>query len=152
MPIFDYVFRKILGFRLNVPTYLALYMAFVSPMLLLVAGINYFVDPALLFHPIYKNIAEILLEKDDVIIKRNHRDRLLQQELLKGFEEPHDVVVLGSSRATQLSSELLGESSFFNHSVSAAALEDRIIWRKKNLHSNTPAGQVANKSISHSIF
>ena len=49
---------------------------------------------------------------------------VLIKELLKGFEEPHDVVVLGSGRATQLSSELLGESSFFNHSVSAAALED----------------------------
>ncbi len=91
------------------------------PLLLLVAGVNYAVDPANLFHPavMERQVAGWLSNGQNVEGLSDYDERKLQLYWLEGLKAPRPTAVLGSSRAMGLSGEDL-----YNHSVSGATLPD----------------------------
>ena len=96
------------------------------PVLTILLSTNYFGDAAKLFDENYeKEIAKIIVNGEFATNVVNYDERLLQKELIMSELNP-DVVVIGSSRAMQITSELFPNESFFNNSVSGARVEDLI--------------------------
>jgi hypothetical protein len=109
------------------------------PVLLVMIGFNYFVDPANIFKgsEYYQNIAKLLLSGKNIANLVNFDERLLKKYYLDGMTEKKDVIVLGSSRVMLINSDMFKGYSFYNNGVSSASLEDdmAIYWtyRKKGL-------------------
>jgi len=110
---------------------------FLLPILLVMIGFNYFVDPANIFKnsKYYQEIAKILLSGKNVANLVNFDERLLKKYYISGLSEKKDVIVLGSSRVMLADSDMFGGYSFFNSCVSSASLEDDMaiywLYRKK---------------------
>lgn len=108
------------------------------PIPLIILSFNYFIDPAHLYQDgkYEKGIAKLLLGGKNVANLSNYDERLLQKFLINGLSTRKDVVVIGSSRAMQISSDLFPKESFLNNSVSGACIEDYIaiyeLYRKRN--------------------
>ncbi len=115
----------------------------VVPVIGIMAGFNYFVDPANLFKPIEyeREIASILLAKKNIVGISNFDERIMQRFYVNGLTSKKDVIVLGSSRSLQIGSELFPGKDFFNNSVSGASLEDYLaiyqLYRAKGLTPKT---------------
>lgn len=108
------------------------------PIIITIPVVNFYVDPACLFRTGYiSGMAEILAEERNVENISNYDERLLQQEYINLLSERKEIIVLGSSRALEINSKLVGEKSFFNSAVSGASLEDYMaiyaIYRSKRL-------------------
>ena len=98
------------------------------PILLLMAVVNFVVDPANLFSGDFyvTGMAQILLSGKNVANIGNFDERLLQKRYIEGLHQKKDVIVLGSSRSLSISSAQFPGKNFFNNSVSVATLEDDI--------------------------
>jgi len=95
------------------------------PVLLILAGVNYFGDGAKLFDNDYeKDIAAIIEQGKYVTNIKNYDERLLQKQLIKARKVCPNVMVTGSSRTMLINSELVKDSSMVNNSVSGASIED----------------------------
>ncbi|QGU95838.1 hypothetical protein GOM49_12690 [Clostridium bovifaecis] len=101
--------------------------------------VNYFVDPGNIFykHGYYeKGIASILSKETNVENLSNYDERLLQKFYIDKLEKTKRIVVLGSSRAMQITEKVLKEEDMFNSSVSGASLEDLMaiygVYKKEN--------------------
>lgn len=91
------------------------------PLLALVMGVNYTVDPANLFHPavMERQVADWLASGQNVAGLSDYDERKLQLYWVERLKAPRATLVMGSSRAMGVSGpELL------NHSVSGATLPD----------------------------
>ncbi len=110
------------------------------PVVLAVSIVTVGVDPANLFRgPTYeRGIATLLAEGANVAAIGNHDDRLVQRYLTAELEQSPQVLVLGSSRAMQIRSDVAGDRRFFNASVSEAALEDLEAIAELYLESDPP--------------
>lgn len=112
---------------------------FLLPIVGIMVGFNYFIDPANLFKSTsyYEEIARVLLNGKNIARLSNFDERLVKKYYIEGLTEKKEIVVLGSSRVMLLDSDMFPEHSFFNSSVSSASLEDDIAlyWmlRKKEL-------------------
>ena len=97
-----------------------------APLLIVLVGMNYVVDPAHVFHVgAYESAAaRLLLAGSNIDNYDSGGDRLVEQAYLEGSHAPHEIVVMGSSRMMQLSGREFQGRSFFNHSVFGATLQD----------------------------
>ena len=109
------------------------------PILFSVVFMNYFVDPANLFRgtPYEQSIAKLLLQGQNVANISNYDERLLQKFYIQGLTQKKDIIVLGSSRSMQISTDMFPGKTLFNNSVSGASVEDFIsiyeMYSQKNL-------------------
>jgi len=109
------------------------------PILLLIVGFNYFVDPASIFKSkvYYTKIATILLKGNNVANLSNYDERLLQKELINNLTKRKNIIVLGSSRVMQIKSCIFNSNSFLNNGVSGASIEDDMaiygMYREKGM-------------------
>ena len=98
---------------------------FSLPVLLLLLGVNYYGDAALLFTPSYaKRIAEIVKTGDGVLIRTNYDARQLQKFNVHYMTNGPEVLVLGSSRVQNIDSSFFPGKRLFNSAVPQACLED----------------------------
>lgn len=94
----------------------------------LVAGFNFFVDPANLFghnklgQQIAENFSKGLYFQS--ITGLPYDDRALQKSIIGHMAKVPSVVVLGSSRASQIRQDFFPRESFFNSWVGSAVIED----------------------------
>lgn len=95
------------------------------PLLLLLIGVNYFGDPANVFHAneLVDSVFEITSSGKNADGVSNYADRLFVERRITAMTEPPTVAVIGSSRTAQLDSFIIGEDCF-NASVAGATLED----------------------------
>lgn len=102
-----------------------------AAMLGAVAAFNFCVDPAHIFdNGVYeRRLAAILQSGHAAAGLGNYDARALQREVIAAMAAPPDVVALGSSRIMLVDGRLMGTSSFFNHGVDGATMEDLVaIW------------------------
>ncbi|GGD76441.1 hypothetical protein [Maribacter cobaltidurans] len=100
--------------------------------------INYYGDAAHLFDKGYEiKMAEILQDNNYVTNISNYDERLFQKEFISTRTHQPDIVVLGSSRTMQITTEDFPDELLINNSVSGASVEDIIaiyqIYRKKGI-------------------
>lgn len=97
------------------------------PLLLVLMGVNYFVDPAHKFDGNYeKRIAEILANGKAVTNVDNCDERMLKKYLIEANKGKHfDYIFFGSSRCMTISTETTGQN-LFNLGVSGATIQDFI--------------------------
>lgn len=98
------------------------------PLLILVAAINYYVDPSQLFGNgrLERWMAETMLRGENVANALNYNDRLLQKFYLENLLIGKDVFVLGSSRSLMIRAEDFPGQSFYNSGMAGASVEDFI--------------------------
>lgn len=97
------------------------------PFILLIISTNYFIDPAKLFNQNYEDeMVDILMENKFVTNISNYKERIFQEKFIKKLKYTPEVVVLGSSRARTINTEMIGVRSLINNSVSGASIEDLI--------------------------
>ncbi len=104
------------------------------PIVLMIVGFNYFVDPAHLFSKgkYEYGIAKLLNEKNNVANISNYDERMLQKYILEFEKEKKDISILGSSRIMMIGNNIL-EGKVLNNGVSGCSLEDimAIYWMYK---------------------
>lgn len=95
-------------------------------MLLLVAGVNGFIDPAFLFARRAQAItaADMIARGKNVVGAEGLAERRMWPRVIEDVAAGHEVVVLGSSRAMQIRGDSFPGRTFFNFSVSSATFED----------------------------
>lgn len=97
------------------------------PIATLVLGMNYYEDPSQLFREQYeRGLAKLLLSGKNAAGVADYDERKLQKYLIEGQTAPADIVVLGSSRSMQISSEWFPGFTFFNNSVSGGTIQDYV--------------------------
>ena len=113
---------------------------FYLPVILIIIGVNYFIDPAHIFGKgIYEEkVAQYLLDGYNVDnVTLNYNDRLLQKYYVEGLTSPKDIIVLGSSRSLEIRSNFFPGKTFLNNSVFNASLKDYLaiydMYRKKEI-------------------
>lgn len=99
------------------------------PFFVLISSVNFYVDPARLFHAGYEaKMSEIMLSGKNVKGISNYNDRILQIEYIKRQRIIPDTVVIGGSKAMMISNKTLesifGPGKCFNHGMSQATLYD----------------------------
>lgn len=129
--LYIFNFNSMKGFILKIT---ALFL----PLFLLLVVVNYFGDAAKLFHSDYeKKIASIINSGAYVTNIENYDDRILQKELIQGFIESPEIIVIGSSRTMLISKDLFISKTFFNNSVAGANLKDLIaiyqLYKENNI-------------------
>ncbi len=107
-------------------TFLARFLLGALPVVFAMSALNVVVDPANLFtgSAYERGIADLLAAGKNVASIANHDDRLVQRFYAQQIAEAPDVLVLGSSRAMQIGTVVVGEHSFFNAGVTEATLPD----------------------------
>lgn len=100
----------------------------VIPLLAVIAGTNYIMDPALLFHSSFiEEVAQGITEGSNAALTAdNYDERKLQKLLIEGFSGTPDGIVLGSSRVMCIPCDALGFGQGFCHGVSGAVIEDMV--------------------------
>lgn len=94
------------------------------PIIGLLIGVNYFVDPANLYKHIEKGIADILLSGKNAANVGDRDERLVVKYYAQQVKDAPDVLVLGSSRTLEIDSKMLAGSRIYNASVSGATVRD----------------------------
>ncbi len=94
--------------------------------LVIVASINYFIDPGSIFFNknSYKKISFGILSNKYVTYSGDFNERLLQKEIIENKDSLPEIIVLGSSRIMQIDKSSVNNSSFFNNGVSGCTIED----------------------------
>ena len=96
------------------------------PIPLFVLIVNYQSDPASIYGSAELEIqlAELISENKNVSLTANYNERAFQKEYIKIIREKPDIVVLGSSRSMQVSSDNFPGLSLFNNCVPNAVIQD----------------------------
>lgn len=95
------------------------------PALLLLAGVNYFVDPVNLYHGDAKELVRLLCEGKEVNTGSGNMDeRQIKKSLIESMPKEADCVVLGPSLALTVDRKLTGEERLYNLAMSSADLYD----------------------------
>jgi hypothetical protein len=99
---------------------------FILPILFVLTGVNYFVDPGNIFHAgkTERGIAKYMAEGKNVTNAYNFDDRLMRQYLLHNLTAQPDVVVLSSSRGGFISTNVFPGKKINNNFLRGAVLED----------------------------
>lgn len=106
-------------------TFVSLLLAVISFIML----VNYFIDPAnqFFYSRTYETkIANLLLNKNDIIINNNFNDRFLQKTMLERLPVQPEILILGSSHTMPLSQMSFKFAPVYNASVTGSTLEDDI--------------------------
>ena len=92
---------------------------------LFIICVNYFSDPASLYHEDYESgIADNLMKGYNVTNVYNLNERILQKKLIKNNPDCPEAIVLGSSRGMLLNKFISKSPSLFNNAMSKSVLED----------------------------
>ncbi len=96
------------------------------PLLLMVAIINLWVDPAQIYHSDYEEkAAKILVSGQNAAGMRNYNERKLQEQIILHETECPETVVIGSSRVMTMDRRVIGaEGTFRNLGLSGAGICD----------------------------
>lgn len=114
----------------RMPLHLFLKLFLFSPFVLIIISTNYLIDPANLFgrnQSMEADIAHANSEGWNVAVPLIHADyneRLMHIALIELMGQEHDILVFGSSRVRQITSDVFGDNSFYNFASAAANLED----------------------------
>ena len=108
------------------------------PILIIILLVNYLGDASRIFDNEYeKDMAKIMNKGKHITNFGNCDERILQKELILRWTYTPDIVIIGSSRTMQISSESFPGLSLFNNSVSSACLNDIIgiyqLYKDKNV-------------------
>jgi hypothetical protein len=95
-------------------------------LLVVVAATNYHYDPANIFgdHSYERGVAKLLSEGKDVANVSDYDERLVQKFVAERMVSAPEVLVMGSSRAMNISADFFPGKHFYNAAVSGASLED----------------------------
>ncbi len=106
---------------------IASFLILFLPLCLLLVGVNYFVDPANIFHAVrfVDEVYNITVSGKNADGVSNYADRLFVEKRIGAMDETPEVMVYGSSRSAQIDSLIAG-ADCFNASVSGATLEDAV--------------------------
>ena len=95
-------------------------LVFLAPVILLVAGLNYMIDPGNLFRNAAEQLAALELEgKDAYVVSGNLEERDVAEHLIVGMEEPAEVIAVGPSLVRWVNSDMVRSNSFYNLGVSS---------------------------------
>ena len=95
-------------------------LVFLAPVILLVAGLNYMIDPGNLFRNAAEQLAALELEgKDAYVVSGNLEERDVAEHLIVGMEEPAEVIAVGPSLVRWVNSDMVKSDSFYNLGVSS---------------------------------
>ena len=100
----------------------------ILPVLIIMATVNYIVDPALVLHDgkFESEIAQAILNNKDVSLTTNYNERKVQRFIIQGITESPDGIIVGSSRVMKIPLTSLGIENGFCNGVSGATIEDII--------------------------
>lgn len=100
----------------------------VLPVVLVMASVNYTVDPAQVFDDGFiQEVARGVLEGSNVALTAdNYNERRLQRLIISGLAEPPDGIALGSSRIFSIPCDAFGFEKGVNNGVSGAVMEDML--------------------------
>jgi len=97
------------------------------PIPIIIVVVNYFIDPANIFHPDYeKGIADYLVTGKNVTNVVNYNERMLQKYFIEKISSCPGTIVLGSSRIMQINSVIVKDENLINSGVSGASLQDLV--------------------------
>jgi len=100
-------------------------LLFVIPLLVFLTFINWYSDPANLYHDVSKLIAESLMNgKPAYIASGNVDERLLKCYMIEQMPKDADCVLIGSSTVLGIRKEHVGTVNFYNLGVSGADYYD----------------------------
>lgn len=99
---------------------------FFAPLLLVMVGFNYAVDPADVFRPgeYEPAAARLLLQGSNVDGYMARDDRLVEKFYIDGMAQSHQIGVMGSSRMMQFNADQFPGRRFFNYSVFGSTIQD----------------------------
>lgn len=108
------------------------------PLFLILVFVNYFGDAANLFKSEYESrMADIMISGSFVSNISNYDERTFQKKLIQKFDEPPEIVIIGSSRTMLINQQMYPQKKLFNNSVSGANLKDLIaiyqLYKDNNL-------------------
>jgi hypothetical protein len=103
-------------------------MIFLLPIPIVMVAVNVIGDPANLFRSedYEVEIARIMLSGRNVANLTDYNERRVQACFAERLVERRDVLVLGSSRSMQVSSDTFPSRTFYNAGLSGATLEDHV--------------------------
>ena len=116
-------------------------LIFISPVLLTIVAVNYFVDPSHVFDDdAYANeIAGYMLDNYNIANYKNMDDRLLLKHYFAGTNQLFDNIILGSSRSMTIGEEYFKGKTFLNCSVTGCGLGDLLaIYRFMQSNNKIP--------------
>lgn len=100
-------------------------IAITLPVLVVFCGINYYEDPANIFHNNSKNVAETILNGQEAYFGSGNGDeRDVRYNCIEGLPKHLDCITLGPSLAMGISSSDVGTDSYHNLSVSGMNFND----------------------------
>ncbi len=98
---------------------------FLFPLLILVIGINFYGDAGNLYSKDYETkIGEEIIRGHNVTNVLNCDERVLQKYCINNLQVCPDILAIGSSRMMMVHASLFKGTTFYNASVSGAAVED----------------------------
>lgn len=100
-------------------------LSYVIPLLLLVVGVNWGVDPGNIVSGVEAKIASYLVAGHNVTNVFNIDERSLQKYMIMGVKSNPETAILGSSRVMLIGKNFFDEATLSN-GVSGASLEDLI--------------------------
>lgn len=132
---------------------LAKLVLLLAPVFLLVAAVNYLIDPSLLFGNgrIEREMTQTMLSGQNIANILNYDHRLLQKFYFEGLQQTPDIVVLGSSRSMLVRQSHFPGHSLYNAAVAGGSVEDYLsIYQLMLNNGHTP--QTVILDISPWVF
>ena len=97
----------------------------VIPLLIVLAGINFYEDPSNIFHDASKEIANAILEgKEAYFGSGNGNERKVKQYLIEGMPKDIECVTIGPSLSLGIRRSNVGTDSYYNLSASSLNFND----------------------------
>lgn len=97
----------------------------IIPLLVLLCGINYYEDPANLFHDYNENVAKALLDGHEAYFGSGNGDeRSVKMHTIRNMPQHVECITLGPSLAMGISKEHAGTESYYNLSASGLNFND----------------------------
>jgi hypothetical protein len=101
---------------------------------------NYFLDPFLMLNSNKQNeVVNYLLEGNSVAFRTGYNGYVLKSKYIGQQNKSIEIVVLGSSRANQIGSELFKGNTFFNTCIDGSKLCDMLgMWQLIEENNHQP--------------
>lgn len=97
----------------------------VLPMVLVLTGVNVYVDPANRFHDPAPEIANAILEgKQPYFTSANGDERKMRQVMIENMRDTVECITIGPSLTMEIDSTMAGTDDYYNLSVSAMNYND----------------------------
>lgn len=99
-------------------------LALVFAVLLTIGAINYSIDNSHVWYWNYNQLAKLALSDNMVAVPTNYNERQYQVAIVDQMEQYPDTIVIGSSRAFYLGTDITGIDDIYNNCVSGACMAD----------------------------